>query len=128
MKEVDPYDKSEGNPLRKACLFAIARPDPQFRLNNCFIWMQQVNPRVLVPALRHGDRNIYESMVCVEYLDEEFGGGKATPRRLMPVDTYERAMTRIAVDTLGKTIVSAFYKTLQTQSDDPEYVCVCALS
>jgi glutathione S-transferase len=77
-----------------------------------------------VPALRHGERNIYESLVCVEYLDEEFGGCKMAQKRLMPVDNYERAMTRIALDTLGKTIVPAFYKTLQTKPDDPDSACV----
>jgi hypothetical protein len=83
----------------------------------------QVNLRVLVPALRHGERNIYESLVCVEYLDEEFGGGKMTQKKLMPADAYERAMTRIALDTLGKTIVPAFYKTLQTKPDNPDSAC-----
>lgn len=83
--------------------------------------MTQVNPRILVPAILHGDRNIYESLVCMEYLDEEFGG-KFSNRRLYPQDNFEKAHVRICLDTMSKTLVPAFYKLLTTSTKNPEAV------
>lgn len=76
---------------------------------------------MLVPAILHNGRNIYESNVCVEYLDEEFGG-KYNNRRLMPHDNYERAQLRICLETMGSKAVPPFYKALSTSRTAPEAV------
>jgi maleylacetoacetate isomerase len=50
---------------------------------------RQVNPQGLVPALRHGQRLIRQSMAIIEYLDETFAD-----RPLLPPMARDRARVR----------------------------------
>jgi len=49
-----------------------------------------INPNGVVPALRHNGRNVIESSVIVEYLDEVFSSGNS----LTPEDPVDRADMR----------------------------------
>ncbi|KJX96614.1 glutathione S-transferase like protein [Zymoseptoria brevis] len=69
-----------------------------------------INPRGLVPALRHGDWGMYESTVVMEYL-EDLNEGRA----LLSSDPKLRAHSRLWVDHINRHIIPAFYKYLQAQ-------------
>ncbi|GIZ40544.1 hypothetical protein CKM354_000387800 [Cercospora kikuchii] len=72
-----------------------------------------INPRGLVPALRHGDWGSYESTVLMEYL-EDLKQGPA----LLPEDPKLRAHSRLWSDHINRHIIPLFYKYLQAQ--EPE--------
>ena len=69
-----------------------------------------INPRGLVPALRHGDWGCYESTVLMEYLEDLKKG-----RPLMPSDPKAIAESRLWADHINRHIIPAFYRYLQAQ-------------
>lgn len=70
-----------------------------------------VNPRGLVPGLRHGDWGCGESTVLMEYL-EDLGAGQP----LLPQGNPQlRATCRLWSDHIDRKIVPAFYQLLQAQ-------------
>ena len=74
-----------------------------------------INPRGLVPALRHGDWGCYESTVLMEYL-EDLNEGHA----LLPKDPKLRASSRLWSDHVNRNIIPAFYRYLQAQEADDQ--------
>ncbi|KAF2031956.1 hypothetical protein EK21DRAFT_99281 [Setomelanomma holmii] len=75
-----------------------------------------VNPRGLVPALRHGPTwSTHESTVIMEYL-EDLNAGPA----LLPPDPQTRATSRLWSDHVNRHIIPAFYKLLQAQDSDKQ--------
>ena len=84
--EIDPYNKTEE-----------------------FLTM---NPRGLIPTIIHNGRAIYESTVCIEYVDEAWRKDPA----LLPVDPFERAQTRMWSDFVNKKLVPILYSILQNQN------------
>lgn len=74
----------------------------------------EVNPRGLVPALRHGDWGSYESSVLLEYLEDL----NFDPPLLPPGDAKSRAHCRLWTDFVNRHIVPSFYRVLQEQ--DPQ--------
>lgn len=75
----------------------------------------EVNPRGLVPALRHGDWGCYESSVLMEYLEDL---GKGDP--LMPSNAKARADCRLWSDHINRHIIPCFYRYLQEQEQDKQ--------
>ncbi|KAJ6171109.1 hypothetical protein N7470_000176 [Penicillium chermesinum] len=75
----------------------------------------EVNPRGLVPAVRHGDWGCYESSVIMEYLEDLNIG---TP--LLPADAKLRAHCRLWADHINRNIVPAFYRVLQEQDQQKQ--------
>ncbi|KAJ5779511.1 Glutathione S-transferase/chloride channel C-terminal [Penicillium paradoxum] len=75
----------------------------------------EVNPRGLVPALRHDDWGCYESNVLLEYL-EDLGVGAA----LLPADAKLRAHCRLWADHVNRHIVPSFYRVLQEQDQQKQ--------
>lgn len=70
-----------------------------------------VNPRGLVPALRHGPTwSTHESTVIMEYL-EDLNAGPA----LLPSDAQSRATSRLWTDHINRHIIPQFYRLLQAQ-------------
>jgi len=69
-----------------------------------------INPRGLVPALRHGDWGMYESTVLMEYLEDLQQGPP-----LLPSDAKTRAHSRLWSDHVNRHIIPAFYRYLQAQ-------------
>lgn len=74
-----------------------------------------INPRGLVPALRHGDWGSYESTVLMEYLEDLQEG-----RPLLPQDPKLRADSRLWADHINRHIIPLFYKYLQAQDTDDQ--------
>ncbi|GFF23101.1 glutathione S-transferase U9 [Aspergillus lentulus] len=76
----------------------------------------EVNPRGLVPALRHGDWGSYESSVLLEYLEDLEVG----PHLLPPGDAKLRAHCRLWTDHINRHIVPSFYRVLQEQEEQKQ--------
>ncbi|KAH7388611.1 hypothetical protein BKA66DRAFT_54685 [Pyrenochaeta sp. MPI-SDFR-AT-0127] len=75
-----------------------------------------VNPRGLVPALRHGPTwSTHESTVIMEYL-EDLNAGPA----LLPPDPQTRATSRLWSDHVNRNIIPWFYKLLQSQDSNDQ--------
>ncbi|KAI9814429.1 MAG: hypothetical protein M1827_003285 [Pycnora praestabilis] len=83
--EVDPYKKPES--------------------------LLEVNPRGLVPALRHGNWGCYESTVLMEYLEDLNAGHPLLP----PNDPQLRAHCRLWSDHINRNIIPTFYRYIQSQ-------------
>ncbi|KAL4965084.1 glutathione S-transferase family protein [Aspergillus stella-maris] len=75
-----------------------------------------VNPRGLVPALRHGDWGSYESSVLMEYLEDL----NVDPPLLPPGDAKARAHCRLWADFVNRHIVPSFYRVLQEQDQQKQ--------
>ncbi|KAL3489389.1 hypothetical protein BJX62DRAFT_252687 [Aspergillus germanicus] len=76
----------------------------------------EVNPRGLVPALRHGDWGSYESTVLLEYLEDL----NFDPPLLPPSDAKLRAHCRLWADYINRNIVPSFYRLLQEQNQQKQ--------
>ncbi|KAJ5047484.1 uncharacterized protein L3040_003308 [Drepanopeziza brunnea f. sp. 'multigermtubi'] len=71
----------------------------------------EVNPRGLVPGIRHGEWGCGESKVLVEYL-EDLGAGQP----LLPQGNPQlKATCRLWADHIDRNIVPTFYQLLQAQ-------------
>ncbi|PTU18308.1 hypothetical protein P175DRAFT_0535224 [Aspergillus ochraceoroseus IBT 24754] len=71
----------------------------------------EVNPRGLVPALRHGSWGSYESSVLLEYIEDL----NFDPPLLPQGDAKLRAHCRLWTDFINRHIVPNFYRLLQEQ-------------
>lgn len=70
-------------------------------------WFLKLNPIGKVPVLQYDDgRVIPESNIVCEYLDEVYGTEK-----LMPQDSYTKALHRLEIDQFNK-VIAWFYKVL----------------
>lgn len=72
--------------------------------------LTDINPRGLVPALKHGDWGCYESNVLLEYVEDLSGG-------LLPAEPQGRAIARLWTDHINRHIVPGFYRLLQAQEE-----------
>ena len=75
-----------------------------------------INPRGLVPVIVQGDKSVFESSVCVEFVDEAWGSSQ----KFLPTDPWERANARILADYVNRRIVPTFYKILQMQEEEEQ--------
>ena len=71
-----------------------------------------ISPLGLVPAVTHNGHSIYESNVCVEYIDEMWPEGNS----IMPCDPYRRAVSRLWMDKINKKMCTHFYALLMKQT------------
>ncbi|KAK6593049.1 glutathione transferase [Botrytis cinerea] len=71
----------------------------------------EVNPRGLVPAIRHGDWGCGESTVLMEYIED-----LQTGPPLFPQDARAKAHSRLWADHIDRKIVPTFYALLQSQN------------
>ena len=95
--------------LEKKVQFNYIEQDPY---NKTPEWLA-VNPRGLVPAIVHNGKAVYESAVCIEYVDEAW----KTDKQLLPCDPFERAQVRILSDHISKKVVPPFYQLLMKKGD-----------
>lgn len=95
--------------LEKGVQFNYVEQDPY---NKTPEWLA-VNPRGMVPAIVHKGKSIYESPVCIEYVDEAW----TTDKQLLPREPYERAWVRILSDHISKKVVPPFYRLLMKKDE-----------
>ncbi|XP_060075055.1 uncharacterized protein LOC132554764 [Ylistrum balloti] len=94
-----PFDYVEINPYEKP---------PQ---------LMAVNPNGLVPVIvREDGTSIFESGVCIQYVDELKSEGK----QILPQDPYDKAQVRIWSEFISSKLVPPFYKMLAAQEKEPQ--------
>ena len=98
--------------LAKGTEFEYIEQDPY---NKPPEWLA-INPLGMVPVIVHNNKSVYESAVCIEYVDEAW----PSEPRLLPTDPYDRAYARIWGDFIGKKIVPLFYSLLMKQNQDEQ--------
>ena len=96
--------------LAKGVEFEYIEQDPYTKSAQ---WLA-INPRGLVPVVVHNGKSIYESHICIEYIDEVW----PDEPRLLPQDPYSRAHARIWGDFIGKKLVSPYYWLLLRPLED----------
>lgn len=94
--------------LTKGVEFEYIEQDPY---NKSIEWLA-INPRGLIPVILHNGKSIYESNVCIEYIDEAWPSGP----KLLPKDPYDRAKARMWGDFVAKKLVPPYYQFLLKQS------------
>ena len=70
----------------------------------------KLNPNGQVPVLIHNGNVIYESSVCLEFVEDLFSD-KAP--HVLPKDPYKRAKARMLSDHISKKILSPFFGMLK---------------
>lgn len=90
--------------LEKGIDFTLIEID----LQNKPDWFAQVSRYGKVPALKHGENEVYESAIINEYLDEVF-----PEPPLLPNNPGTRAIARIWIDYANTQFVPAFSKLLR---------------
>ncbi|GAB1609438.1 glutathione S-transferase U20-like [Argonauta hians] len=73
----------------------------------------KLNPRGTVPVLIHEDKAIYESAICMEYLEDMW----PQPPHIMMEQPFDKAQVRLWGDFATKKVVYPFYGILKA---DPE--------
>ncbi len=72
-------------------------------------WFCALNPNGTVPVIKHGETEVYESLVVNEYLCEVFGGNGLT---LMPSQPAARARARMLMTRCDSKFVKLSYSYL----------------
>ena len=70
-----------------------------------------INPKGLVPSVVYHGKNLYESQVIVEFLEDIGGADKS----LFPKDPFDRAIARLWIQHISTKICPAFFKVMQAQ-------------
>lgn len=76
----------------------------------------KVNPKGLVPALTHRGRNLYESQVIMEYL-EDISDSKTS---LLPSDPMDRAYARLWANHAAQKICPTFFRIILAQEKEKQ--------
>jgi len=75
-------------------------------------WYFAKNPNGQVPTLEQGEKIVYESIVCNEYLEESHGG-----HVLLPADPYKKARIRVLMESVGK-VTDKYYALLKLKTEE----------
>ncbi|KAF8166990.1 glutathione S-transferase [Pholiota molesta] len=84
----------------------------------------EVSPKGLVPGLRFNQynppRSLNESTVILDFLEDL--AASTTKRRILPPITspYERGLVRLQADHVNRSLVPAFYRYLQAQTEEKQ--------
>ena len=76
----------------------------------------EINPRGLIPALKHGNWSCYESSVLMEYLEDLNAGLPLLPQG----DAKSRAHCRLWADHINRKVLPKFYGLLQAQETEKQ--------
>ena len=101
--EINPYEDGDGRTTKKALPLAEKRRRyPEF---------VAASPRGLVPALSHDGGTVCDSMVVVEFIEEQFPQNAP----LLPAAPLDRAKCRQWTSFAGAQIIPHYYKMLMSQ-------------
>ncbi|KAG6861712.1 hypothetical protein C0995_013281 [Termitomyces sp. Mi166 len=70
-----------------------------------------INPKGLVPVVEYNGKAIYESLVICEFLEDLY----PTQKPLLPHEPFRRAIARIWIDFVSKSVIPAFQRLIQAQ-------------
>lgn len=101
--------------LHKDVDFKYVEQDPYDKTAD---WLA-INPRGLVPVIIHNEKAIYESAVCLEYIDEVW---KESPKTILSTDPYDRAFDRIWGDFVSNKLSAPFFAILNKKTKDEQDV------
>jgi len=106
--ECELYEKpADGRATKRSLsLEEKARRNPNGFMECC--------PRGLVPGLNNSGSKVYESMVCLEYLDEAFPDSP----QLLPKDPLQRAKVKIWTNFVQEKVIATYYRLLMSQETD----------
>ena len=90
--------------LEKGVDFEYIETDPYDKTPE---WLA-INPKGFVPTIVHNGKSVYESPICIEYVDEAW----TTEKHLLPTDPFQRARVRIWSDHITRKVVPPFYHIL----------------
>lgn len=76
-----------------------------------------INPKGLVPAIEYEGKPLYESLVICEFLEDAYPDHK--PQQL-PSDPYDRAVVRLWVDYVKKSVIPAWFPLVQAQDKEKQ--------
>lgn len=71
--------------------------------------LMKINPRGFVPTLEHDGKALYKSSVICEFIEDAY----PDHQKLLPVDAYDRAYSRLWSDFVSTRMVPAFHRYLQ---------------
>ena len=93
--------------------FELIEHDPY---NKSEEWLK-INPRGLVPVIIYEGKSIYESPVCIEFVEDLFP--EKTPH-LLPQDPYLKAKARLLSDHLSKKVVPLLWAIMLKQTAEEQ--------
>jgi len=97
-----PYEYIEVNPYEGGSKIPTNQKPPE---------LLAINPSGLVPAINDNGKGLYESLVCVQYLEDAYQNDKP----LMPKDPHQRGTVRIWTAFADSKMIPFFYKMLMNQ-------------
>jgi glutathione S-transferase len=77
-------------------------------------WYKEVNPRETVPALKVGDKFVYESLFIAQYFDENFPPYNS----LMPGTPKQRADIRFFIDEFKNNVLGDLYGLIRAPDNE----------
>ena len=104
--EINPYYVNPGQPggyTKKAMTLKEKR--------KAYPGFVEASPRGLVPAIQHGEINLWESLPVAEYIDRVFGG-KDNKSLIRRDDPYENARQQIWCNHCTERVQKKFYQAL----------------
>ena len=101
--------------LHKGVKFEYVEQDPYDKTAE---WLA-INPRGLVPVFVHNGKSIYESAVCLQYLDDVWSNSEKT---ILSPDPYDRAFDRIWGDFISNKIATPFFAILNKKTKEEQDV------
>jgi glutathione S-transferase len=75
-----------------------------------------LSPKGLTPGLEVEGKPLHDSTVISEFLNEL----SPNSAKLLPEGPYDRAVARLAIDHINKSVVPAFFRLLQAQPSEPD--------
>ena len=81
------------------------------------VYVIDINPKGLVPAIEYHGKALQESLVLCEFLEDAY---QCYTPNVLPVDPYQRAYARIWIDYISKAIVPAFFRLLTAQEPEKQ--------
>lgn len=97
--------------LEKGIEFELTEID----LQNKPVWFSEISRYGKVPAIKHGNAEVYESAIINEYLEEVF-----PDPALLPQDPAQKAIARIWIDYANTRFVPAFTKLLRSKTAEEQ--------
>ncbi|XP_065838584.1 glutathione S-transferase omega-1-like [Oscarella lobularis] len=107
-------------PFAERVRIALNLKGIQYDVINCHLYKKpkfllEANPvAAAVPVLLHEDLTIYESLICIDYIDAAFPDGK----KLFPSNPGEKAKAQLLVANFSNQVIPLYYKDLFQRTEE----------